>query len=67
MALVKVGVMALRSPEGEFLPEEPVYREIEEEKKSGEYIPLGELAEIFADKFKAHKAAQRKVHKEGEI
>ena len=67
MALVKVGTMALRSPEGEFLPEEPIYREIEEQKKSGEYIPLGELAEIFADKFKAHKAAQRKVHKEGEI
>lgn len=67
MALVKVGVMALRSPEGEFLPEEPVYREIEEEKKSGEYIPLGELAEIFADKFKAHKAALKKVHKEGSI
>ena len=67
MALVKIGTMALRSPEGEFLPEEPIYREIEEPKKSGEYIPLGELAEIFADKFKAHKAAQRKVHKEGEI
>lgn len=67
MALVKIGTMALRSPEGEFLTEEPIYREIEEPKKSGEYIPLGELAEIFADKFKAHKAAQRKVHKEGEI
>lgn len=67
MALVKIGTMALRSPEGDFLPEEPIYREIEEPKKSGEYIPLGELAEIFADKFKAHKAARKKVHKEGEI
>ena len=67
MALVRVGTMALRSPEGEFLPEEPIYREIEEQEKSGEYIPLAELAEIFADKFKTHKAARRKVHKEGEV
>jgi hypothetical protein len=67
MALVKVGTMALRSPEGEFLPEEPIYREIEEPKQSDDYIPIGELAEIFADKFKAYKAARRKVHKEGEI
>lgn len=65
MALVKIGTMALRSPTGEFLSEEPIYREIDEPANSGEYIPLGELAEIFADKFKAHKVAQRKVHKEG--
>lgn len=67
MALVKIGTMALRSPEGEFLPEEPIYREIEELKKSSEYIPLCELAEIFADKFKAHKAAYKKVHNKKSI
>ena len=67
MALVQVGTMALRSPEGEFLPEEPIYREIEGPAKSGEYIPIDELAEIFADKFKDHKAARRKVHRGDKI
>ncbi len=69
MALVQVGTMALRSPSGEFLPSEPIYREIAEEHESqSEYLPLDELAEIFADRFQAHKAAKsaarkRRIHK----
>lgn len=66
MALVQVGVMALRSPNGEFLPSEPIYRDISEEQENkSEYIPMDELAEIFADKFKAHKAA-KSSHKKTE-
>jgi len=59
VALVKVGVIALRSPSGDFLPEEPIYRDIPEEKPESEYIPLDELGELFADKFKAYKKAQK--------
>lgn len=54
MALVKVGVMAIRSPSGEFLPEEPIYRDIPESEPEGEYIPLDELGELFADKVKVY-------------
>ncbi len=64
MALVMVGTIALRSPDGNFLPAKPIYREIEEPKETSEYLPFDELAEIFADKFKTYKAAQRKIHKE---
>ena len=67
MALVKVGTMALRSPTGEFLPEEPIYREIAEPKSTSEYIPrdpLDEIAEVFAKKFKAYKMARKKAHLE---
>ena len=64
MAFVQVGTMALRSPSGEFLPSEPIYREIAEDQEyPSEYLPLDELAEIFADKFKAHKAAKSRRKK----
>lgn len=64
MALVQVGTMALRSPSGEFLPSEPIYREIAEDQESqSEYLPLDELAEVFADKFKAYKAAKSRRKK----
>lgn len=58
MALVKVGVMALRSPSGDFLPEEPIYRDIPNTEPESEYIPLDELGELFADKYKSYKQAQ---------
>ena len=64
MALVQVGMIALRTPSGEILPAEPIYREIEEEQESpSEYLPLDELAEIFADKFKEYKAAKSRRKK----
>ena len=64
MALVMIGTMALRSPTGEFLPEEPIYREIADTPNSdNEYIPVGELAKIFAKKFEAHKDARRQKAK----
>jgi len=65
MALVQVGTMALRDSNGNFLPGVPIYREqAETPQKTSEYIPVDELAEIFADRFKAYKAARKKVHKE---
>lgn len=63
MALVPVGIMAMRLPDGNFLPAVPIYREIElsqKEAEKSEYLPLDELAEIFADKFKKHKEATEK-------
>lgn len=68
MALVQIGTMALRSPNGEFLPSVPIYRETAQEDPESEYIPVDELAEIFANKFQAFKAAEsrqkkKEVHK----
>ena len=65
MALVQVGIKALRFSSGEFLPSEPIYREIAEDQESqNEYLPLDELAEIFADKFKAYKASMKELESE---
>ncbi len=55
---VKIGTAAIRSPQGEFLPAEPIYRE--ERKKPAvqpdkAYIPEDELLEILASKCKKLK------------
>lgn len=64
MALVQVGIMARRSPSGDFLPAVPIYRDSEEiANKNSEYIPFDELAEIFAQKIKLHKAAEERLKK----
>ena len=48
---IQIGTAALRAPNGEFLPSQPIFREIETQqpmKKS--YIDEDELFDIFADK-----------------
>lgn len=48
---VQIGTAAVRSPEGEFLPAEPIYRELPSETdQSAEYIPGDVLFDLFADK-----------------
>ena len=67
MSLVQVGIIALRESNGEFLPAEPIYRDISEENTPpDEYLPLDRLTEIFADKFKTYKAASKQIGAESE-
>lgn len=62
MALVKVGIMAQRAPDGEFLPANPIYQQKRTlPKPKGEYIPYDVLAKVFADKFKAYKTKKDKM------
>ena len=69
MARVQVGFVADRTPDGNFLPPRPIYREIPDEiVEKDEYLPLDDLAKVFADKFMAYKraelAAKRKAQRE---
>lgn len=58
MARIQIGIIAYRKPNGDFLPAIPIYRDVATERPIEELLPIDELAEIFADKFKAYKAAQ---------
>ena len=71
MAMVQVGVMALRTPDGEFLPATPIYKEIPDEdfnKKTGmthaEERACDELAVLLAKKFKQYKDGCKKIAEE---
>ena len=56
MARVIVGVVARRLENGSFLPSEPIYKDVQKPKNEEKsYIPLDDLAAIFADKFKSYK------------
>jgi len=52
--LVQVGTAAIRTPQGDFLPAEPIYRELTERdpEHEPEYIPEDVLFDLFADKCK---------------
>lgn len=65
MKRIQIGMIAHRKPNGEFLPPIPIMREIERKDSSVDLLPINELAEIFADKFKAFKMAkERMLHHE---
>lgn len=57
MALVQVGIVALRSPDGKFLPATPIYKELpvnerghtDQEEKCND-----EIAKVLARKYKAY-------------
>jgi hypothetical protein len=66
---IQIGVTALRSPSGEFLPSIPLYIKAED---AGEINPhtgrtvaedaaLGDVAKVFADKFKQYKEGTKKL------
>jgi len=64
---VQIGTAALRSPEGEFLPAEPIYREEEQRapKAAGQsYIDADVLSEIFASKYKRYKEEKEQCVKD---
>lgn len=63
---VQIGTAALRSPEGEFLPAEPIFREEgQRSPKAAEqsYIDGDVLADIFASKYKKFKEERKKCEK----
>lgn len=57
MALVQVGIMALRSPNGEFLPATPIYKELpvnERGRTTQEEKATAEISSLLAGKFKQY-------------
>lgn len=67
MALVKVGIIALRSPDGEFLPATPIYKEltVNERGRTGlEETETSEISKILAMKYKEYIDGCRKAENE---
>lgn len=60
MALKQVGIAALRSPTGEFLPAVPIMKEVPEESKVAE-ITNEELERLFIDRMKQYAHACEKI------
>ncbi len=57
MALVQVGFMALRSPDGNFLPATPIYKELPVNARgrtTREEKATDEISKILAAKFKEY-------------
>lgn len=57
MALVKVGIIALRSPDGKFLPATPIYKEFpvnERGRTEQEEKATDEISKLLAVKFKEY-------------
>lgn len=66
MALVKVGIIALRSPDGNFLPATPIYKELpvnERGRTAQEEKATEEISSILAQKFKEYIDGCRKEGK----
>lgn len=59
MPFVQVGIMALRSPTGEFMPATPIYKEVERVTPDGltpqEGKNITEISKVLAEKFKQYK------------
>lgn len=60
MALIQIGVMALRSPTGEFLPSQPIYKEIPDDQMASsgrtkeEEKAINDISKVLALKFKEY-------------
>ncbi|MDN0033281.1 hypothetical protein QVN85_10235 [Oscillibacter valericigenes] len=55
MALVQVGIMALRSPDGNFLPATPIYKELpvnERGRTAQEEKTTTDISKLLASKYK---------------
>ena len=55
MALVQVGIMALRSPDGKFLPATPIYKELpvnEGGRTAQEEKTTTDISKLLASKYK---------------
>lgn len=72
MAYIKVGVMAIRAPDGSFLPATPIYKEVPDSRitKSGttaqEDATIDDISKILAQKYREYKAGYKKFNKTGE-
>ena len=66
--MVQIGVTALRSPTGDFLPSVPLYITAEDAgeinkhtgRTVGEDLALTDVAKVFADKFKTYAEQNKK-------
>lgn len=66
--VIQIGVTALRSPSGDFLPSVPIYIKAEDAgainpttgRTMQEDLALGDVAKVFADKFKQYADANKK-------
>lgn len=58
--MIQVGVAAVRTPSGEFLPAIPIYRETQRDSVEKPYIDMDILSDIFASKFQKMKEEKRK-------
>ena len=68
MALVKVGIIALRSPDGQFLPATPIYKDLpvnERGRTEQEEKATGEISKLLAGKFKEYIDGCRAAEAEG--
>lgn len=67
MAYRQVGITALRSPSGDFLPAVPLYAEVavnEDGVTPEERVAADWAARLAAEKIKAYKDGRRKAEKE---
>lgn len=63
MALVQVGIIALRSPDGDFLPATPIYKDLpvnERGRTAQEERATEEISRLLAQKFKEYIDGCRK-------
>lgn len=64
MALVQVGIIALRSPDGSFLPATPIYKDLpvnERGRTAQEEKATEEISRMLAQKFKEYIDGCRKT------
>lgn len=64
MALVQVGIIALRSPDGDFLPATPIYKDLpvnERGRTVQEEKATEEISRLLAKKFKEYIDGCRKA------
>lgn len=70
MAYIKVGVMAVRAPDGSFLPATPIYKEVPDKSisKSGttpqEDATIDDISKILAQKFREYKEGCARITSE---
>lgn len=65
MPQIQIGIIAQRGDDGRFLPPKPIYRDIPEDSEpKGNYLPMDELTELFADKYKSYLKLKRLEKKE---
>lgn len=65
MKKIIVGTVAKRDKDGNFLPSKPIYREIPDDVKEADLLPLGDLARFFYEEYKktdkTHQAHRERV------
>lgn len=61
---IQVGVTALRSPDGSFLPSVPLYIKATPEAKAAEEALIQDIAGVLAQKMKQYMDETRKIKSE---